>query len=144
MSDLFSEQNDRIETIVFEIREGYYRIPGPNNKKIDVRVMRTREGIAFYYDTSLAANYFADSRTISVYLAEFQSVLKLLFTGQDQRKAALQFGHDYWKCCICGKSLELPRSRHYGIGPECEQKYPDIITQVDEEYGSSWEELNSS
>lgn len=45
------------------------------------------------------------------------------------------------RCHICNRRLENPRSKHYSIGPGCEQLHPNIIIQIDDEVGFSWEEL---
>jgi hypothetical protein len=37
------------------------------------------------------------------------------------------------RCCRCNKQLTDTRSRHYGIGPECEEYMPWVIDEVDAE-----------
>lgn len=54
-----------------------------------------------------------------------------LVTGQ--HKAAANYGRRVGKCCRCGKTLTDSTSRHYGIGPECIQMWPDIKELVDAE-----------
>ncbi|MFD5451621.1 MULTISPECIES: DUF6011 domain-containing protein [Streptomyces] len=49
------------------------------------------------------------------------------------KMAAVQYGREVGQCCRCGKPLTDNRSRHYGIGPECEKYWPDIIELVDED-----------
>jgi hypothetical protein len=45
------------------------------------------------------------------------------------RRYAKLLGH----CCRCNASLTDDRSRHYGIGPECEKYWPHIIEAVNAE-----------
>jgi hypothetical protein len=49
------------------------------------------------------------------------------------KMAAVQYGREVGQCCRCGKPLTDNRSRRYGIGPECEKYWPEIIELVDEE-----------
>lgn len=53
----------------------------------------------------------------------------------DPRSAAIRYGRAKEQCCSCGKSLTDERSRWYGIGPECEKRWPDIIIESDEARG---------
>lgn len=45
--------------------------------------------------------------------------------------AGRAYAKELKQCCICGRALTDERSRHYGIGPECEKGHPDIIEYVD-------------
>lgn len=54
----------------------------------------------------------------------------------DQRTAAIRYGQELGQCCRCGRTLTDERSRWYGIGPECEQHWPDIIDEVDDVRGA--------
>lgn len=49
----------------------------------------------------------------------------------DPLGAGLAYARELKHCCRCGKALTDKRSRHYGIGPECEKKFPDVIAWVD-------------
>lgn len=53
----------------------------------------------------------------------------------DQRGAAARYGQKLGKCCRCNKSLTDERSRWYGIGPECEKHWPEIVYESDETRG---------
>lgn len=57
----------------------------------------------------------------------------LLMVVADRRGCMRLFAKELGQCCICGKSLTDERSRHYGIGPECEKDHPEIIEEVDNE-----------
>ena len=58
------------------------------------------------------------------------SILATIVT--DQRGAASRYGQMLGHCCRCGKALTDERSRWYGIGPECEKHWPEIIYGSDE------------
>lgn len=49
----------------------------------------------------------------------------------DPIRAGLAYAKELEHCCKCGKALTDARSIHYGIGPECEKKWPEIIEMVD-------------
>lgn len=55
----------------------------------------------------------------------------LILAMVDPYGARMAFARELNRCCICGKDLTDERSRHYGIGPDCEKRFPDIIQQVD-------------
>lgn len=60
-------------------------------------------------------------------------------TGCGRRYGKL--GH----CCRCNCELTDERSRHYGIGPECEKHWPSMIAQVDDiNGGMSYEQLSAA
>lgn len=63
-------------------------------------------------------------------------VKPLMLIMTDPWGAAMRYGQELGQCCRCGKSLTDERSRYYGIGPECEGRWPAIIGQVDEYKGS--------
>lgn len=49
----------------------------------------------------------------------------------DPIRAGQKYASELGRCMICGKTLTDERSRHYGIGPECEKTHTDIIEYVD-------------
>jgi hypothetical protein len=76
-----------------------------------------------------ALNYLPNGRT-EVHQAVMVDII--LAVALNQRQAALTYGRRLNQCCKCGKTLTDERSRHYGIGPECEKHWPQIIVEVDE------------
>lgn len=65
-----------------------------------------------------------------------QRLTELLLTIiTDQKAAAIRYGQAKEQCCHCGKTLTDERSRHYGIGPECEKGWPEVIDEVDANEG---------
>ncbi|QFG08568.1 hypothetical protein PBI_ASERPROCKY_82 [Gordonia phage ASerpRocky] len=53
----------------------------------------------------------------------------------DPQGAAHRFAEREHRCCSCGTNLTDARSRHYGIGPECEKARPDVIGWVNSNKG---------
>jgi hypothetical protein len=53
----------------------------------------------------------------------------------DPRGAAATYGRALHQCCVCGKTLTDERSRWYGIGPDCETRWPEIIVESDDARG---------
>lgn len=54
----------------------------------------------------------------------------------DPRGAAARYGRAKEQCCVCGKTLTDERSRWYGIGPDCETRWPEIIVESDDDRGA--------
>jgi hypothetical protein len=59
----------------------------------------------------------------------------LLLAILDPRSAGIRYGRHIGKCMKCGKTLTDNRSRYYGIGPDCEQDWPETIEEVDDMFG---------
>lgn len=68
---------------------------------------------------------------IGVFKPSLETYLNLLVC--DWRGAARQYAKEKSVCARCGRDLTDERSRYYGIGPECERYWPEMITLVDEE-----------
>jgi hypothetical protein len=56
----------------------------------------------------------------------------ILIIAVNKTACSVAYGRKIGRCCRCGKTLTDERSRHYGIGPECEQHWPHIIEEVDQ------------
>ena len=53
----------------------------------------------------------------------------------DHKSAARRYATEIGKCARCNTKLTDERSRHYGIGPECEKSWPWMIEMVDLQNG---------
>lgn len=75
------------------------------------------------------------SGTLSVYDRSGRTEDKLLLLVADPQGALRRYAKLIGNCCRCNASLTDDRSRHYGIGPECEKKpgWTHIIETVDME-----------
>ncbi len=70
----------------------------------------------------------------SIYRSSVVESLMLLVS--DYRSSALRYAQEIGKCCRCNSPLTDERSRHYGIGPECEKHRPWVIEYVDSLHAS--------
>lgn len=61
--------------------------------------------------------------------------MALLMVAADPFTSAMKYAKLNSVCCRCGKKLTDERSRWYGIGPECEGYFPEIINMVNESKG---------
>lgn len=68
---------------------------------------------------------------VGVFKVSVEDYINLLVC--DWRGATRAYAKLKSVCSKCGKALTDERSRHYGIGPECERYWPEMITIVDEE-----------
>ncbi len=73
------------------------------------------------------------SGILSVYDRSGRTEDKLLLLVADYNGARRRYAQKIGKCCRCNASLTDKRSRHYGIGPECEKHWPEVLEQVDME-----------
>lgn len=73
------------------------------------------------------------SGRVTVYKSGVEDLILAAMT--DHMGAMRRYARTIGRCCRCGKRLTDERSRHYGIGPECEKYMPSIITAVDLENG---------
>lgn len=80
----------------------------------------------------LAAARFPSGRW-SVYKPDVLDAMLLIVT--DPLGAAMTYAHEIEKCCRCNTQLTDDRSRWYGIGPDCELVWPQVIDRVNEERG---------
>jgi hypothetical protein len=54
----------------------------------------------------------------------------------DTQTAAMLYAEKIGRCMRCNTELTDDRSRHYGIGPDCEKVWTWVIPRVDEERGA--------
>lgn len=59
----------------------------------------------------------------------------LLLVVADPTTAAMRYGTKLGVCCSCARELTDERSRYYGIGPECEKSWPEVINRVNDARG---------
>jgi len=69
------------------------------------------------------------SEWIHVQRADWEKYVILAMV--DPLGAGRRYAEELGECQICGRTLTDERSRHYGIGPECEKSHPDVIAYVD-------------
>lgn len=122
------------------VEDGYYAVqPDSETAYVFLRVSRPTRGrmagslkVQTQHSDVLATEFVQwPSGEVSVYKRSIEDQILLLLS--DHHTAARNYGRHIGRCCRCNKTLTDERSRHYGIGPECEQYWPYIISLVDEE-----------
>jgi len=80
-----------------------------------------------------------------VWKREHTALDKLELLVANYRDAGIAYAREMNHCMSCGKQLTDPRSRHYGVGPECEREkgFDWLIAQIDEQHGHTFEWLFS-
>lgn len=134
---------DMIAGLIGSVPSGYYAVRPEEGAAIYfMRISRPEKGkyngalkvqkvIGNAFGTKLeeVACYWPSKRW-SVYSPLVVEKLMLLIA--DSRTAALLYGKEIGRCCRCNAVLTDKRSRHYSIGPDCEEFWPHIIESVDE------------
>lgn len=102
-------------------KKGHVVVSTKHGEYLTKRVQYTAEGkLIFQNNRSIAGQSLAE-------------VLVLILA--DAEGAAMAYAQKLGVCCRCGKDLTDHRSRHYGIGPECEKVWPSYMARVDEVKG---------
>ena len=129
-----------VELLEF-IPEGRYAVrPDANSPWHFMRLTRPKKGqfagtVKVQYQSSdtliLAWVYWPLTGTVRIYDRTAEGDLLLLIPNRLQ--AAVDYGREIGQCCCCGKTLTDEVSRHYGQGPECFKKWPEIRAHVDDQ-----------
>jgi hypothetical protein len=135
-----SEKLKLFKGMLDRIPEAYYRLKLEDGIPHTLRVSRPKKGK--YRGAMKVQVVGADERLwpglvvwpsgrVSVYEGSFdieQLVLDLL---SHNREAARSYAKWTVRCARCRTVLTDPRSKHYGIGPECEKHWPEYVTEID-------------
>ena len=100
--------------------EGMMLVQTQHGDALKKRAYISRDGKIYLMSDTMGADYLTQ-------------IFMGIITGQ--REAAILYGREKGMCCRCGKQLTDERSRHYGIGPECEKHWSEIIDEIDEAEG---------
>lgn len=78
---------------------------------------------------------------VSILKYDIEDSILLLIA--DYQGAMKRYAEELQHCMRCNFDLTDPRSRHYGVGPECETKMGMlwVVEQADEKWGAPWELL---
>lgn len=143
-----------IQTMIRRIPEGYFATaPAGENGHHDFLRIKTQQGKRSHWNGALTvqtlhgdkwsdpAIAFWPSERISVYREPVIEMVMLIL--QDYKTAGLRYAIMLEKCMRCGKQLTDDRSRHYLVGPECENKheYTWPIAFADEWNEATFEQL---
>lgn len=144
---LFNHDQHNIEVLYCAlIAQGYYYI---ERERVFVSIEVRRHGIKVWRDKwiEVAVLYETDTPGVFNYMPHRGDILRNLYyeLAFHGTKYKIAYGRTYEQCGQCNRKLSLDRSKHYGIGSECEGKHPEVINEVDESNGRlSWEELQSA
>lgn len=131
---------EMLQSLLTIVPDGYFATQLQDGDKINfVRISRPKLGVKTFGGSikiqtqhgptlDLAAVYW-QSKLWSVYKPAVIDTLMALVV--DFQGCALRYSREIGKCARCNLSLTDPRSRHYGIGPECEQHWPWMLEMVD-------------
>ena len=122
---------------------GYFAVQGEENL-VFIRVSQPKSGV--YKGTTKIQTQHSDDLIDRVIIwPSGQWKVKspwiidvLMVLVVDYQTAAMRYAHEIGKCMRCNKALTDERSRHYGIGPDCEQVWTWVIPTVDEQRGYHW------
>ena len=127
----YAVQADETSPIIF------MRCARPKNKRYtqpDVK-FQTQHGPRFEDAWALWP-----SGEVSIFKTGIEDSILLLIA--DYQGAMHRYAERIGNCMRCNTELTDPRSRHYGVGPDCEEMGMYwVIDQVDEECGGPWESL---
>lgn len=133
-----------LASLMEPIRDGYYATQLEDGAKINfLRISRPkhrRSGKAHWAGSvkiqtqhgprlENAAALWPEGRW---WIGDNRVIEMLMLLVVDQSGCAMRYARELGRCCRCNAELTDERSRHYGIGPECEKQRPDIIARVDE------------
>ena len=137
------------------VPDGYYAVQlGDNEEHLDfLRLKRPKAGTRLYGGALKVQTQHGPALDLAAVLWPSgkwqiykQSVIDMMLAVvTDHHGAAQRYGKKLGRCMRCNCELTDDRSRHYGIGPECETKagWEWAIATVDERKGGSFEYLRS-
>ena len=133
-----SDKLKMFSTMLARIPEGYYALDLGEGLRF-IRVSRPTRGdyagtmkVQTIHGQSLRLVWLLRrTGTMSVYDRSFDIEAHILTLIADHKKAAWEYAKKIGKCARCNTRLTDPRSRHYGIGPECEKHWPEYIDEID-------------
>lgn len=131
-------------TMVEAMRDGRYCVDVNNDYEF-IRVSRPKHGKkkgCLVLQTQHSESYkpmLVIYPSGSVWFAQPHRTARLdmavMMVAADPYTSAMNYGRIMKVCSRCGKELTDNRSIYYGIGPECEKHWPEIISYIDETRG---------
>lgn len=129
--------------MLLNVPAGRYAVrPDSNSKHRFFRISRPKTGNmkgSFKVQTQHGEDYklamvIWPSGSLTWYNMSIEDDLALVVVNTNG--AAIEYGQVIGRCCRCGKELTDDRSRYFGIGPECEKVWPQIIDIVTDTKGA--------
>jgi DNA-directed RNA polymerase subunit RPC12/RpoP len=134
------------EPMVNNIKDGRYAVRADSNQPfVFVRVKRPKTGKknGCLVVQTQHSDWYRDELTIypsgRIWCPQPHQIdMPLLLVAADPMTGAMNYGMELGVCSRCGRELTDERSRWYGIGPECEHHWPEIIARVDSDNNGPW------
>jgi hypothetical protein len=155
MSETHTTPEHRLQTIIpmdylLKLRDGYYASrPDDTQSYTFFRVSRPNRGkykgalkIQTQHGPELKLYMVVwDEERVYKYSDFSKYENDLLLVTVDMRGCAMEYAKVIGHCMRCNTELTDDRSRWYGIGPECEKHWPEIIDEINDikgvfKYGS--------
>jgi hypothetical protein len=143
---------DLLNGLLDGVRDGYYAVQLDDSDPLTfMRISRPTRG---QYDGALKIQT-QHSDELKVAAVRWPSgawstyrgkwiIDRLMVLVVDPVRAGMTYSKKLNQCQRCNKDLTDERSRHYGIGPDCEKLLPQHIERVDEYHGGlSYETLRA-
>lgn len=133
---------DLIKNMIDLVPSGYYAVRRQEGDPVTfMRISRPKPGAASRYAGALKVQtqhgpafeneaVLWPSGSWSIFRGSIIENMMLLVA--DHQEATLRYGQLIGRCMRCNLELTDERSRHYGIGPDCEKVWPWVIDAVDE------------
>ena len=125
-----------------DIRDGYYAARRDDTEELKfLRVSRPKRGI--YAGCLKVQSQHGPNLMPMLYVRPNDEIVvqdwryeeALLLVAVDQRGCAMTYAEEIGNCMRCNCDLTDERSRWYGIGPECEKHWPEMINLVADKKG---------
>lgn len=133
-----------LKALITDVPEGYYAVQKAEGEKVHfLRISRPKKNMY-----AGAVKIQSVHGSVGTARLEIEAVLwpsgrwqvhsqyviePMMLLVADPTGANMLYAKKIGRCCRCNAVLTDERSRHYGIGPECEGHWPHIIQRVDEE-----------
>lgn len=132
--------------MILKIKEGRYAVrPDSNTPLVFMRISYPKQGKkkgclvvqtqhSDFYRDKMVYNPSTGRLFIAPHKAR-EIDMPLMLIAVDPVTGIRKYASELGVCGRCGRELTDERSRWYGIGPECEKHWPEVLTAVDEEKG---------
>lgn len=112
-----ARERDQFQPSVDELPDGNYALRFEDDPVNPVRFYKVETGERGRWEGFRFVTRFASEEQYPVRGADRENVLRRLV--EDPRGAAVLYGHESERCCLCNRKLTQASSREAGIGPKC-------------------------
>ena len=145
-----TSKTDMVKGLIKMVPDGYFAVRAYDGAPISfLKVARPKNGnfrdgvkISSQHGPSLEVRWVLwPSQRVSVYRWNGHDIEEdMLLLIADWKGCTRLYAEKMKKCGRCNTKLTDPRSRFYGIGPECEKHWAWWLDDVAEERGGYWEQ----